>query len=226
MVEQRAAAPESGLRDRKKQATRRSLEETAVRLFLERGFADTTLDELVTEVGVSKRTFFRHFASKEDVAMSAESELWEAFAEAIGSRDPQAAILDGLRASLRSAVEGLDDDWDRRFVAVRGLMARTPALWDRSIVHAATARRRIAAALDDGRVDDADARMRVALLSEFAVAAWRCAARDWIAGRGRPDGKGPRQRLGAWRGPGGRAGLLSSIDRAFDEIPASLGMSV
>lgn len=55
------------LRDRKKALTRQSLIASAIDLFSTRGFNKTTVDDIVEAAGYSQRTFFRHFASKEDV---------------------------------------------------------------------------------------------------------------------------------------------------------------
>lgn len=209
------------LRERKKLQTRLSLEDTALRLFLERGFAETTLDELVAEVGVSKRTFFRLYSSKEDVAMAAEMELWGAYVEAVAARDLAGPVLEFLRDALVAAIESRDDEWDRRFVTTRGLMARTPALWDRSLLVSIEAQGRLVDTLE-GRLDaSGSADLRIRLVGELAFGAWRCAARSWIAGRSTA-GTGPHQRLGTWRGPSGRNGLVSSVRDAFDTVPASV----
>jgi hypothetical protein len=47
-------------------------------------------------------------------------------------------VLEFLKQTLVAAVTGLGEDWDRRFLATRGLIARTPALCDRSLLHSVT----------------------------------------------------------------------------------------
>jgi AcrR family transcriptional regulator len=54
-------------RERKKNRTRDDLIRTAVRLFQEKGFESTTVDDIVKAADYSRATFFRHFATKEDV---------------------------------------------------------------------------------------------------------------------------------------------------------------
>ena len=62
-----------GLRERKKDKLRQALFTSAVRLFEERGSASTSIDDIANEVEVSRKTFFRYYASKEDVVVRDEA---------------------------------------------------------------------------------------------------------------------------------------------------------
>ncbi|MEV6712583.1 TetR/AcrR family transcriptional regulator [Lentzea sp. NPDC051208] len=212
------------LRERKKLRTRRALVDTALRLFLDKGFHETTLDELVEEVEVSKRTFFRMFQSKEDVAMAAELELWDAYVAEVAAGELHGPVLDFLRRTLVAAIAGLGEEWDRRFLATRGLIARTPALWDRSLLNSVTVQTRLVAELETKLGVDSRQDVRLRLLGELSLAAWRCAAKNWISGRGY-DGPSPREKLGRWKGPGGSKVLIRRVDEAFDAIPDSLSLA-
>ena len=61
-----------GLRDRKKQKTRWSIQEHALRLFQEHGYDQTTVDQIAAAAEISPSTFFRYFKTKEDVVVQDE----------------------------------------------------------------------------------------------------------------------------------------------------------
>lgn len=200
------------LRERKKRRTRRDLSEAALRLFLEKGYEATTLDQLVDAVEVSKRTFFRTYPSKEAVALAAETELWDAYVAALAGHDMHGPVIETLRDALTATLSVMGDEWLRRFLATRGLIARTPALRDRSDLVSLAARRRIVETLSDELgIDGHDVRLR--LLGELALGAWRCGAQNWVRGGKRV------------RGSGKVTGLVREVERAFDAIPDAVALS-
>ncbi|WJV48121.1 TetR family transcriptional regulator [Streptomyces flavofungini] len=203
------------LRERKKQRTRRALADAALTLFSERGFDRVTLDELTAHAEIGRSTFFRYYGTKEDVAMAAESELWGAYTAHFEAHTAPGPALDALRTSLTAAILSMPDGWDQRFLRTRRLAAGTPVLHDHSLVSSMKVQHRLVEILE-ARLDvDSREDVRLRLLGEFALSAWRCGARNWVAGRG-PDGYDKR------RGHGGTKTLARRVEEAFDAIPTAL----
>ncbi len=131
--------PTAGRRERKKQRTREALIEAAFRLFLEKGFEATTVEEIADAVDVSSRTFFRYFASKEDVVLTFQEEQFATLMEALASRPADEPVMTALRnaavAVFRACEEG-DFGFDQqRFVCIQQLMEQSPAVFGRSLEH-------------------------------------------------------------------------------------------
>src|SRR5215470_3848524 len=97
---------EAGLRERKKLRTRTALIDSAFALFQRKGFEATTIDEIAEAVDISPRTFFRYFASKEEVALSLIEEQFEAILRRLAGRPPEEPVLTAMR---RAAVEVIRD---------------------------------------------------------------------------------------------------------------------
>jgi AcrR family transcriptional regulator len=119
-------------RERKKLQTRTALVHAALTLFNAKGYEHTTVREITDAVDVSERTFFRYFASKEDLTLSFIRDSQEAFlAELIArpaSEPPFAALANAFRSSmnkLTAADEQLDEPL---YLLVVKVIDTTPSL--------------------------------------------------------------------------------------------------
>ncbi|MEU1037720.1 TetR family transcriptional regulator [Streptomyces sp. NPDC005551] len=88
---------------------RDALVAAAFRLFLERGYEQTTVDDIVTLAGVGRRSFFRYFPSKEDVVFPDHerclAEMTEFLNSGSGPADPVEQVCDAARLVLRMYAE-------------------------------------------------------------------------------------------------------------------------
>src|SRR5262245_4316692 len=116
-----------GLRARKMARTRAAIEDAALRLFLERGYAATTIDEIAAAVEVSPRTVLRYFGSKEDVLFARERETVRLVGELLAARPAGEAVLPAARAVLARVAADYDAARERRLAWAR-LVRATPAL--------------------------------------------------------------------------------------------------
>jgi AcrR family transcriptional regulator len=91
-----------GLRERKKQQTRETIARTALQLFAERGYDETTLAEIAEAADVSPRTIFGYYESKEDILFCEEPGYLEALKRKLDERAPGTTTIDALREFLSS----------------------------------------------------------------------------------------------------------------------------
>jgi AcrR family transcriptional regulator len=113
-------------RSRKKAATRRSIQEHALRLFAANGYANTTVEDIAEAAGVSHMTFFRYFPRKENVVQTREYDPM--IEELIVGRPPHESPLAAIGAALSSSFSTvMKTDRQRILTRVR-LMMSTPEL--------------------------------------------------------------------------------------------------
>jgi AcrR family transcriptional regulator len=88
---------------------RERLERAAIELFVEQGFAATTVPEITARAGLTTRTFFRHFADKREVIFAGSEHpdlAGRLIAEAPAAADPMTLILDGFRTLTETRFDG------------------------------------------------------------------------------------------------------------------------
>ena len=114
-----------GRREQKREETRRRLMREGQRLFGEQGFDRTTVDEIAAAAGVSRRTFFHYFDSKEDVVLSRHDDFERALLDAIRTAPPEAPLLGVVEQAVTAALQSFDAEEGR---LLERLKRETPAL--------------------------------------------------------------------------------------------------
>jgi AcrR family transcriptional regulator len=97
-----------GHRERKKEQTRRTIEDAALRLFAERGFSATTISDIAAEADIAPRTFFAYFPSKEDVVFANFDEFAASLQHRLDERGADETTFDVLRAWIGELIDAED----------------------------------------------------------------------------------------------------------------------
>lgn len=115
----RPAAGASSLQRRKRELVRSEISRVAWDLFAADGYEATTVDEIARAAGVSRRTFFRYFASKEDVLVETSDALAEDLLAAVSRRPAHEPPLVAVHRALRPVVEARLADADQARAIIR-----------------------------------------------------------------------------------------------------------
>ncbi len=171
----------------------------ALRLFAEKGYAQTTIEEIADAAAISPRTFFRYFPSKEDVV------LWDEYdpvaSDLVAARSVGEPLAEALRAVIRETLEGLYRHDPERLRARIQLAYTVPEVRARFLDAQTHGIEGLAERIAEQRgadVDDLSLRVTAsALLAVVSVA------------------------LDAWQRDGGKADPLALFDEATDALAAS-----
>ena len=115
----------------RKERTRAVLAQTAAELFVSKGFDRTTVEEIAQVAGFSPRTFFRYFATKEEVVMSF---LWlkvDQLLQSLAVRPKDESLLESVQIVFRSVRGDSEVEQDRQLLR---MLATTPSLRARWLV--------------------------------------------------------------------------------------------
>jgi AcrR family transcriptional regulator len=96
----------AGLRERNKLRRREQITEAAIRLFAQHGFDGATIDDIAEAADVSRRTFFRYFARKEDVILGWKQQTAQELREALASRPADESPLAAVHGALATVAAG------------------------------------------------------------------------------------------------------------------------
>jgi AcrR family transcriptional regulator len=168
------------VRDRTREILRAELADAAATFCAEHGFDEVTADEIAHGIGVSRATFFRYFASKEDAVVSAArgAAARGAFAERIAETADAAEPGTTVWAIIRTAAESMIDMADTRGDALRArvrMITEVPALK----AHLASQRRNEQSAVADVLRERLSGDRTARALAAAAVAAADLAWQEW-----------------------------------------------
>ena len=121
-----------GHRERKKERTKQLLTDTALRLFLERGYDETKIEDIAASADVVPRTFFRYFTSKDDALFSWYESIAERALATLRARPKGEGIVSALVAMHLDVSHSIAST-NRVIVVTRHVTERCPELqarWD------------------------------------------------------------------------------------------------
>jgi AcrR family transcriptional regulator len=122
---------EIGLRERKRRETNQRISQAALKLFADNGYEATTLDAIAEAAGISRRTFFHYFASKDEILLSLQGGLGEQLLAFLESEPEGNAPLPSMLSVMRRAASGYTTDdliaIDKVMMASEAIQARKQA---------------------------------------------------------------------------------------------------
>ena len=174
----------SGLRERKRANTHARVHSAAMALFSHKGFEATTLDDIASAAGVSRRSLFHYFASKEDIVLSTKAGLGDLIEAAVARRPADEPLLAMAENALTDMASDFQGPGPR---ALARLIHDTPALrsGDQAKYEALEGRLARAMAARKGLAPD-DLQTRV--VATTAIGVLRVATGAWLAS---DDERGP-----------------------------------
>ena len=122
----------TGLRDLARSSVRDHVADQALRLFDEHGFDATTIDDIAAAVGMSSRTFFRYFSTKEEVVIGDPTPFGTVVRDAAAQRPNNASAWATLRRAFDPVANNTVADTESALLRMRVLMS-TPSLRARNV---------------------------------------------------------------------------------------------
>ena len=169
-----------GLRQTKKAATRQQIAGVAMRLFVTRGFDRVTVAQIAAEAGVSEKTVFNYFPSKEDLFFDEVPDRLNALSEGLRNREEGESVLGALRRMQLGMVGRLTSP---SFVHFARTLEGSPELLAREVDVMARFSHVLAESLQAEGLDERDARVVASLLMSVHRQYFRAARRLAIEGR-------------------------------------------
>jgi AcrR family transcriptional regulator len=190
---------ELGRRERKKLTTHRLLRSAALQLSAERGLSKVTVEDIAEAADVSVRTFYDHFATKEDAIVGFDASRVDQLREALVERPDDEAPLDSLRSVLRELLVESSEEWPLRMEVIRA----NPDLLPRMFSSFAVSEKAMIEVIASRTGTDPEHDLYPILITAVATGALRSS-------------------ISVWRASGGKLVLSEVFDAAFKRV--SLGL--
>jgi AcrR family transcriptional regulator len=172
-----------GLRARKKQRTRRTIEQAALDLFDAHGFEGTTIDDIAAAADIAPRTFFHYFPSKEDVVLADYTIRLEQIVAALKASPTDQPPWPALRDAFLTVAADYETEREQLLRRFRIIQA-TPSVAARNLLLQASWEDAVTDAVSDWLGLDATRDIRPRLMAGAALAAMRASLRLWLTDDG------------------------------------------
>lgn len=156
--------------------TAERLQAAALELFATRGYERTTAAEIAQSVGLTERTFFRHFSDKREALFHGQHLLVRALVDGVREAPPDASPLDAVARALRSAAAFFSADRRPHSRARKAVIDANPALAERELRKLAD----LAATLADTLRARGAGELAAAVAAQTGVAVFGVAFARWV----------------------------------------------
>ncbi len=174
----------ANLREQLKATTRQELTRIGLDLFLLHGFANTTIDQIVAPLGISKRTFFRYFKTKEDLVFEWQTQMAPALVLELNARPREEAPFKAVSETLFSLLTRINENPELAFALMR-LLKETPSLAGRDMENRMVWEQALTDALMEREGSKVMPRLKARIIVGMAMTAWTAALDEWYAGGGK-----------------------------------------
>ena len=162
------------------------IEEVALARFVRDGYHQVTVEQIAQAAGIHGRTFFRYFASKDDVMLALPRRSIGVLCSSLRNRPKEESLYDAFVGAVREAALELDDDADLRVVSGR-IFLSTPDLVARASGEFGALLSDSVAAAVAARLGDSPDSLRVGVVTAVLTAVTFHVWNRWLLGRGKGD---------------------------------------
>jgi AcrR family transcriptional regulator len=171
----------TGLRERKKLATRQALSSAALRLAIERGLENVTIEDITAEADVALRTFRNYFASKYEAVAAIGADRARRIGASLVQRPAGEPLWEALSCAVLEHYEGTDQAFSTQTMAALGQVLQAPAMRGEYLKVNFEMQNALAAAIAERTGTDVEADMFPQVLAGAVTAASQVAIRRWYA---------------------------------------------